>query len=163
VKTRDNRLVEIPNSLIVDQPVINYSRPDPSYRLQTDIGIGTGMDIPKVVQILRDAVQEVDGVMKDKGVDVLFIDFGDSSNTFRVRWWVTSYTEKRSVSHAVNTAIQEVATKEGIDMPDTTIALDNRLKFSEDDIDKIIKSFQTSPTTKPPASPDEASGKGEED
>jgi len=163
VITRDNRQVEIPNSLIVDQPVINYSRPDPSYRLQTDIGIGTGMDIPKVVQILRDAVQEVDGVMKDKGVDVLFIDFGDSSNTFRVRWWVASYTGKRGVSHAVNTAIQEAATKEGIDMPDTTIALDNRLRFSDDDIDKITKSFQTSPTPEPPASPEVASGEGEED
>jgi small-conductance mechanosensitive channel len=142
VKTRDNRLVEIPNSLIVDQPVINYSRPDPSYRLQTDFGIGTGMDIPKVVQILRDAVQEVD---------------------FRVRWWVASYTEKRGVSHAVNTAIQEAATKEGIDMPDTTIALDNRLRFSDDDIDKITKSFQTSPVTKSLSSPEEASGDGEED
>jgi small-conductance mechanosensitive channel len=80
-----------------------------------------------------------------------------------VRWWVASYTEKRGVSHAVNTAIQEAATKEGIDMPDTTIALDNRLRFSDDDIDKITKSFQTSPVTKSLSSPEEASGDGEED
>ena len=142
VVTRDNVLVVVPNSSVVDSNVTNYSRPDPSYRLQTDIGIGAEMDIHKVLQILNDAVREVYGVMKDKPVDVLFIAFGDSSNTFRVRWWVKSYTQKRSVSHRVNTAIQEAATKEGIDMPYTTFSLDNQLKINGDDIVEIAKSFK---------------------
>ena len=142
VVTRDNVLVVVPNSSVVDSNVTNYSRPDSSYRLQTDIGIGTEMDIPKVLQILKDTVREVDGVMKDKPVDVLFIAFGDSSNTFRVRWWVKSYTQKRSVSHRVNTAIQEAATKEGIDMPNPIYTLDNRLNIRNEDIDNIAKSFK---------------------
>ena len=142
VVTRDNVLVVVPNSSVVDSNVTNYSRPDPSYRLQTDIGIGTEMDIPKVLQVLKDAVREVDGVMKDKPVDVLFIAFGDSSNTFRVRWWVKSYTQKRSMSHSVNTAIQKAATKEGIDMPYTTFSLENQLKINGDDIAEIAKSFK---------------------
>jgi small-conductance mechanosensitive channel len=100
------------------------------------------MDIPKVLQVLNDAVREVDGVMKDKPVDVLFIAFGDSSNTFRVRWWVKSYTQKRSVSHRVNTAIQKAATKEGIDMPNPIYTLDNRLNIRDEDIDNIAKSFK---------------------
>jgi len=142
VVTRDNVLVVVPNSSVVDSNVTNYSRPDSSYRLQTDIGIGAEMDIPKVLQVLNDAVREVDGVMKDKPVDVLFIAFGDSSNTFRVRWWVKSYTQKRSVSHRVNTAIQKAATKEGIDMPNPIYTLDNRLNIRDEDIDNIAKSFK---------------------
>jgi MscS family membrane protein len=142
VVTRDNRLVVVPNSSVVDNSVTNYSRPDPTYRLQSDIGIGTGEDIPKVVKILRDTVQIVDGVLKDKPVDILFTGFGDSSNTFRVRWWVSSYADKRRVSHSVNTAIQEAANKEGIDMPNPIYTLDNQINISDEDIDNIAKSFK---------------------
>jgi small-conductance mechanosensitive channel len=140
VLTRDNRLVIIPNSAVVDNYVVNYSEPDSTYRLQTEIGIGTGENIPEVVRILKDAVGKVEGVMPDKKVDVLFTGFGESSNTFRVRWWVASYADKRRVTHNVCTAIQEAADKEGIDMPYTTFTLDNQLKINPDDIDDITNS-----------------------
>ena len=140
VLTRDNRLVIIPNSAVVDNYVVNYSEPDPTYRLQTDIGIGSGENIADVVRILQDSVRQVEGVLADKNVDVLFTEFGESSNTFRVRWWVASYADKRRVTHKVCTAIQEAADKEGIDMPFTTYTLDNQLKINPDDIDDIAKS-----------------------
>ncbi len=142
VLTRDNRLVIIPNSAVVDNYVVNYSEPDPTYRLQTDIGIGSGENIADVVRILQDSVRQVEGVLADKNVDVLFTGFGESSNTFRVRWWVASYADRRSVTHKVCTAIQEAADKEGIDMPYTTYTLDNRLKINPDDIDDIAKSLK---------------------
>ena len=132
VLTRDNRLVIIPNSAVVDNYVVNYSEPDPTFRLQTDIGIGTGENIPDVVRILKDAVAKVEGVMPDKNVDVLFTGFGDSSNTFRVRWWVASYADKRRVTHDVCTAIQEVGTKEGIDMPNPTVDTNVTMQTLED-------------------------------
>jgi len=130
--TRDNRLVMIPNTSIVDANVVNYSLPDPTYRLQTDIGIGAGENIADVVRILTEAVRGVDGVLPDRPLDVLFTGFGDSSNTFRVRWWVASYADRRRVTHQVCTAIQEAATQEGIDMPYPTYAVDNRLKIDAD-------------------------------
>jgi len=136
VITRDNRLVIIPNSAVVDNQVVNYSQPDPTYRLQTDIGIGSGENIGDVVRILTEAVQQVEGVLPEKSVDILFTGFGDSSNTFRVRWWVASYADKRRVTHKVCRAIQEAATKEGIDMPYTTYTLDNQVYIHKNDDEK---------------------------
>ena len=133
VITRDNRLVIIPNSAVVDNQVINYSQPDPTYRLQTDIGISSSENIADVVRILQDSVQQVEGVLPDKNVDVLFTGFGESSNTFRVRWWVASYADKRRVTHKVCTAIQKAADKEGIDMPYTTYTLDNQVNIHKED------------------------------
>jgi small-conductance mechanosensitive channel len=135
--TRDNRLVIIPNTSIVDANVTNYSLPDPTYRLQTDIGIGSGESIPDIVRILTEAVRGVDGVLPDKNVDVLFTGFGDSSNTFRVRWWVATYADERRVTHQVCSAIQDVATKEGIDMPYTTYTLDNQVMILTKDGQKL--------------------------
>jgi MscS family membrane protein len=133
VVTRDNRMVLIPNTAIVDSNVVNYSLPDPTYRLQTDIGIGTGESIPKVVQILTEAVRGVEGVLPDKNVDVLFTGFGDSSNTFRIRWWVASYADKRRVTHRVCSAIQEAANRAGIDMPNPTYNLDSQVTIRAQD------------------------------
>ena len=122
----------VPNSVIVDDDVVNYSLPDPTYRLQTDIGIGSGEDVGQIVHLLKEAVEGVDGVLADKPVDILFTGFGDSSNTYRVRWWVPSYADKRHVTHRVCTVIQEVATKEGIDMPYPTYVLDSVVVHTQD-------------------------------
>ena len=139
VLTRDNRLVIVPNSGIADNSVVNYSLPDTTYRLQSDIGIGYGMDIGTVQNLIRESVRQLDGVLPDKPVDVWFTVFGDSSMTFRVRWWVASYAEKRRSTDRVNAAIQELAKKEGFDMPNPTYTLDNRLNLSDEDMLKIAK------------------------
>ena len=141
VLTRDNRLVTIPNSNIADNTVVNYSLPDTTYRLESDIGIGPTMDIPKVHHSIREAVREVEDVLPDKPVDVWFIEFGDSSNTFRVRWWVESYADKRRVTDSVNATIQELALREGIDMPNPTYTLDNQLKLSDEDVQRIARAL----------------------
>ena len=88
ILTRDNTLVIIPNSSIANGQVRNYNYPDPTYRLQLDVGIGYGTDIEHVRKVLGDAVRGVEGVLPDKPVDVLYNEMGDSSMTIRVRWWI---------------------------------------------------------------------------
>jgi small-conductance mechanosensitive channel len=142
VLTRDNRLVIVPNSSIVDSAVINYSLPDSTYRLQSDIGIGNFMDIPKVQEQIRESVRKLDGVLPDKPVDVWFIEFGESSMTFRVRWWVESYGDKRRMTDAVNAVIQELALQEEISMPNPTYTLENRLSLSDEDVARIARALK---------------------
>jgi len=113
VVMRDNRMVIVPNSVIVDNVVVNYSRPDNTFRLESDIGVGATMDIPEVHRAIKEAVRQVDGVLQDKPVDVWFTEFGDSANTFRIRWWVATYADKRRVTDSVNAAIQEVVFARG--------------------------------------------------
>lgn len=139
VLTRDGRLVAVPNSRIADNTIVNYSVPDTTYRLQSDIGIGTTMDIPRVQKLIRETVRQVEGVMPDKPVDVWFTEFGDSSNTFRVRWWVKTYVDKRRVTDSVNTAIQQLVLREGIDIPNPIYTLENQLSLRDEDIEKIAR------------------------
>ena len=87
-------------------------------------------NIADVVQIFSEAVRQVKGVLPDKSVDILFTGFGDSSNTFRVRWWVASYADKRKVTHQVCSAIQEAATREDVNMPLPTYALNTSVEIN---------------------------------
>lgn len=135
--TRDNREVVVPNGNIVDNTIINYSRPDTSYRLQTDLGVGGDMDVGMVVKTLMETVGNVEGVMKEKPVNILFTEYGESTMTIRVRWWIENFADKRAVTHRVMTAIQDVAEKENIDMPDPAFIHDTKVSISDDALDKM--------------------------
>jgi MscS family membrane protein len=117
IRTLDNRMVIVPNSIISANEIINYTFPDPRYRIQTHVGIGYGTPITTVRSLITETVYQVDGVLKDKPVDVLYHEMGDSAMIFRVRWWIDSYVDTRRVIDQVHTALQEALDAAEIDMP----------------------------------------------
>jgi small-conductance mechanosensitive channel len=117
IRTRDNRMVIVPNSAISTNQVVNYSYPDPQYRIQTHVGIGYGADIEAVRRILTDTVRHLEGVLPDKPVDALYVEMGDSAMIFRVRWWIESYVDTRRMFDRVHTALQQALDAAGVDMP----------------------------------------------
>jgi small-conductance mechanosensitive channel len=117
IRTRDNRLVIVPNSTIGKNQVINYTYPDPRYRIQTHVGIGYGSDIETARNIIVDTVRHVEGVLPDKPVDALYIEMGDSAMVFRVRWWIESYMDTRRMFDKVHTALQQALDEAGIECP----------------------------------------------
>jgi MscS family membrane protein len=103
IRTRDNRMVIVPNSIIGTNQVINYTYPDPQYRIETHVRVAYGTDIKTTRRIIVDAVRHVEGVLSDRPVDALYIDMGDSAMVFRVRWWIESYEDTRRMFDRVHT------------------------------------------------------------
>jgi MscS family membrane protein len=120
IRTRDNRLVIVPNSAIAKDQIVNYTYPDPRYRVQIEVNIDYGSDLKVARQIAIDSVRGVDGVLLEKPVDALFVDFGDSGITFRIRWWINSYVDTRRMFDKVNEALLRGFNKAGIGMPNIT-------------------------------------------
>jgi len=117
IRTRDNRMVIIPNSVISKSLVVNYSYPDTQYRIETHIGLPYGVEIEKVRRILVETVASVEGILTDKQVEALFIEFGSSALIFRVRWWLESYYDTRRMFDKVNSAIYLALSEAGIELP----------------------------------------------
>lgn len=117
IRTRDNRMVIVPNSQIGKSLVVNYAYPNDQYRLEIHIGVAYGTDIEKARQVMINAVQQVEGVLPDRPVEALFLEFGDSSMIFRVRWWLESYVDTRQMFDRVNTALYNALNKENIQLP----------------------------------------------
>jgi MscS family membrane protein len=117
IRTRDNRMVIVPNSTIGKNQVVNYTFPDPQYRVETHLGIGYGTDIERARRIIIDTVQHVEGVLPDRPVDALYNEIGDSAMIFRVRWWIESYEDTRRIYDRVHTALQNALDEAGLDMP----------------------------------------------
>ena len=132
IRTRDNRLVIVPNSAIAKDQVINYSYPDPRYRVQIEVGIDYESDLKLARQAAIEAVQNVEGVLLDKPIDALFVDFGDSTITFRIRWWIDSYIDTRRMFDKVNEALLKGFNEAGVKMPNITYDLN--LKVDDQDV-----------------------------
>jgi small-conductance mechanosensitive channel len=117
IRTRDNRMVIVPNSMIGKNQIINYTYPDPRYRIETRLGLAYGTDIGTARRVVVDVVRGVEGVLPDRPVDALYVEMGDSAMIFRVRWWIESYEDTRRLYDRVHTAPQEALDAAGIECP----------------------------------------------
>jgi small-conductance mechanosensitive channel len=132
IRTRDNRLVIVPNSAIAKDQVVNYSYPDPRYRVQIEVGIDYDSDLKLAREAAIAAVKDVEGVLLDKPIDALFLDFGDNTIVFRIRWWIDSYVDTRRMFDKVNEALLNGFNEAGIKMPNMTYDLN--LKVDEQNV-----------------------------
>ena len=117
IRTRDNRMVIVPNSVIGANQVVNYSYPDPRYRIETHVDIAYGTDVETARRVIIEAVERVEGVLPDKPVEALYSEMGDSAMIFRVRWWIESYVDTRRIEDRVHTALQYALDEAGIESP----------------------------------------------
>lgn len=147
ILTRDNRLVIIPNSTMGTSAVVNYSYPDSRYRVQIELGIGYGQDIDEIRHIIIETVKKIDGVLEEKSVDALFLEFGDTTMTFRVRWWIESYIDTRRMFDKVNQALYTALEGAGIEMPFTTY--DVNIKLDNENVNRISEAFDEDGASKP--------------
>ena len=146
ILTRDNRLVIIPNSTMGTSAVVNYTFPDSRYRVQIELGIGYGQDIDEIRRVIIKAVEKIDGVLEEKPVEALFLEFGDTTMTFRVRWWIDSYVDTRRMFDKVNQVLYTALEGAGIDMPFTTY--DVNIKMGKENVNHISESLDGDKTNR---------------
>jgi MscS family membrane protein len=117
IKNLENNMIVIPNSIIANSKVTNYTSPEESMLVKVTIGVEYGSDVQMVKDILTRIAQSVDSVLDDPSPYVRFDNHGDFSLDFAIVMWVTHPGEKFSVINEVNTKINAEFVKAGIEIP----------------------------------------------
>jgi small conductance mechanosensitive channel len=86
LKSPDNKVIIIPNSAIMNDSIVNYSRKE-MRRVDLKIGVSYDAYLPDVKALLIKTVQAHDLVLADQPVQVAVSELGDSSVNFIVRVW----------------------------------------------------------------------------
>ena len=118
VLTYDNRLVVIPNSIIGKNLVVNYTYPDPSYRVETTLRIAYGTDIKRARQVILSAIEKVEDVIKtdsEKKSEV-FCQEIDYAMVFRIWWWIENYDDTPMIRDKVIESIQNALIENNIQL-----------------------------------------------
>ncbi|HEY43198.1 MAG TPA: mechanosensitive ion channel [Anaerolineae bacterium] len=127
IRTRDNRMVIVPNSVISKSLIVNYTYPTTQYRIEVHIGVDYGSDIELVRKTMIHAVKGVEGVLPDRKVEALFLEFGESALIFRLRWWIESYIDTRRMFDRVNTAVYLALKEAGIEIPNRQVDVHHKI------------------------------------
>ncbi len=112
----DRQVIIIPNRLFITQEVTNWSHNDDFIRRTIEVGVAYGSDVEQVRDILYDVALKNARVRKSPPVEILMMEFGDSSLNFLVRVF-TTIQERNTVMHEINSEITRRFAEEGIEIP----------------------------------------------
>ncbi len=117
IKTRDDVMVTVPNSLIANSKIVNESAPVPDYRIRIPISVAYGSDIDKVQETLLGIAGGNGNVLPDPAPRTRFREFGDSALLFELLCWVTEPAVRGRTIHDLNTTIYKKFIEQGIIIP----------------------------------------------
>ena len=124
--------VIIPNKMLFQNPLINDSE-NIYKRIDLNVGVSYGEDLERVRDIAIESVKKTPNINKDKDIDLVYLEFGDSSINFRVMIWVEYKSQLeflKSQSEAI-IAIKKAFDREDIMIPFPIRTLDFGIKGGE--------------------------------
>ncbi|WP_298764628.1 mechanosensitive ion channel family protein [uncultured Polaribacter sp.] len=119
LRQKDNNLVYIPNKLVIENPIKNFSATEKS-RVILENGVAYGSNLEKVKELTTQIIIDNFDV-PETPEDVLFLyrGFGNSAITYEIRFWINS-SSALEVAKAKSEAImliKKAYDKEGIGIP----------------------------------------------
>jgi len=117
IKTRDDVLITIPNSIIANSKIVNESAPVRNFRVRVPVSVSYNSDIDRVEQILVELAKQNKNVLPEPEPRVRFRTFGDSSLNLELLCWAHEPAIRGLTIHELNTAIFKKFKEEGIQIP----------------------------------------------
>jgi len=117
VRKNSGELTVVPNSILFKNPV-EIITDQPQRRHSLVIGVSYDSDLDQAAKIIHEAVEKLEAIDIDRGVDVFAHEFNSSSVDFLVRWWAGSsegagWESKDKVVRAIKAALDDA----GIEIP----------------------------------------------
>ncbi len=117
IKTFDNEMIIIPNSIVANSKIQNLLQPDPTVRVNIDFSVEYGVDPEYVKRIVLEEVNTVSLLDTTKEIRILFLGMGESALNFRVMFWVDHIDKRWPAHQEAITKIYRRLYKEGIGIP----------------------------------------------
>lgn len=117
IKTFQGQVVFIPNSTILQNPIINYSTFG-RRRIDLAVGVSYGENLRAVKKLVLGTISKMEGVVdKDKTI-FAYTGFGGSSIDFEIKFWI-NFSKQPNYLEAQSEAIMSI--KEAFDAADIMI------------------------------------------
>ncbi len=110
--------VKIPNKLVLNNPLINYSLTG-ERRIDIELGVGYDEDLEKIEQIIKSAFSTGVDFNAKKELEVYFTSLAASSITVLIRFWISKFRQAdflEAQSQAIKSVIKAFE-REGIKIP----------------------------------------------
>ncbi|WP_323788922.1 mechanosensitive ion channel family protein [Psychroserpens sp.] len=142
LKEADNNMVVIPNKMILENPLKNYSLTT-NMRVSIECGVGYDSDLEFVEALTKKTIANTfNQIEQQENVEFYYTEFGDSSINYLCRFWIDaeSMLEKLRAKTKAIIAIKKAYDTEGINIPFPirTLQFDNKLNVNAPDLQEAF-------------------------
>lgn len=127
--TADNRKIVIPNVLAWNVPVVNFTALG-RRRVDMEFGVGLDADIPMALQVAKEAVRGVPGVLSEPEPSVSVAIIEDGEVVLNVRPWAAA-ADYWNVRSAANQIVPSALEDRGFDTPFAQVGINRSVKRRE--------------------------------
>lgn len=117
IKTLDETILIVPNSLLVKDRLVNQTRPTRAITTRIDVGVAYGSDLALAKRVLAEAALACGHVDRERAPLVLVTRFGDFAVSLRVIFWAKDYADQGLALSQVHEEIHRRLAEAGIEMP----------------------------------------------
>lgn len=122
IKTFDEKDVFLPNSIVVKEPVINFTR-DGQIRLDFVVGISYEDDITAAISLIYKTIQPTATIVNEKKPFTVVEELATSTVNLRTYFWADTLDYKKGVleiKSEIIRLVKEVLVTEGFSLPSDT-------------------------------------------
>lgn len=130
IKTPDGKDVFLPNSIILKNPLFNYTI-DGFLRYEFVVGIAYENDSKKAIEIINATISKIESVLKgDKKHSIMIDEFATNTINLKVKFWINTFAStKQSVHNSVRSEVMNkviaALIEEGFSLPASVVELKN--------------------------------------
>ena len=117
IRTFEGAEVVVPNSNLISNPMINWTRSDRLRRVEVPVGVAYGTDQRDVFNVLMEVAKEHEDILEHPEPSVLLRGFGESSLNFELRFWTYRFDGFARVQSEVTRAVLDALNEAGIKIP----------------------------------------------
>ena len=122
--TRHNERLEVPNSAIAKDVLVNYGTPP----VADEIVVGVGYNEPpnRVRETLLKVMRDVPHVLMDPSPEILAWEYGDSAIKYRIKYWMSDYSFQETARTSLVTSLWYTLRRHGMEIPYPTQTMEVR-------------------------------------
>lgn len=117
VEGRDNIIIIVPNSKLINEKVINWSTIDKNTRFTVEVGVAYGSDVKKISEILLSVANNHPMITTKPEPMVRFENFADSALTFKLYFYTHKSFRVENIKSDLRFKIYEEFEKNNITIP----------------------------------------------
>lgn len=117
IMTIDHNEVFIPNSKVLSEAVVNFSRPDTLQTRKLEIGVHYHVPPNKVKQVILDALSSVPGVRMKSEPLVRVMRYGENAVNYEIRYLISDHARHVDIESEIMGLLWYRFRRHGIDIP----------------------------------------------
>jgi small-conductance mechanosensitive channel len=117
LRTPQQKLVIVPNSVLAQGSFFNYSRPTKVHGEEIQLGFSYDDPPNKVIGILEEIAQTTEEILKTPAPTVHVLSYDDFSIGYRLRFFVDDYSHMPRIRSAITSRVWYASQRYGLTMP----------------------------------------------